>query len=424
MIIFAPIDMKALLTLFTSLLILVIANAQDNSDTTHPIPVTDTSLRIRNLNPYFTLHVDSSLSYKLEINKEISNYYWYLKNSPVGLRINKDNGLLTFKADKAYFLSGRLKYDVEYKVQLGVQNLNNPADKADTVFTIVFFNTEIIQSKIRPSVSATVTVDEGDTARFVLNCENGNFPIEYINFESSIPIKPEYTITKCKDEFVWWIPYDFVKDNDSGKVKIFRLLFVGADKFRNKDTAIVRVIVRDAINYPQKKQEYDKLVSDYNRYIQQLKFTFRTLDKKIKHTRNKRVAFDMTSSSSALAGTILSTSKSEEQKNVGRVLPAVGVTLVPVKEAVAPNKVNDQNSVSLVRTSIRRLEYILQENGLVGEKDPDIVTKTTKMRTDLKQIQLQLIDVPLEEINTDDPKNANKYFDDPKVNRKYRNKKK
>ena len=417
--------MKALLTLLTGLFILLSTKAQDIPDTVHAIPPpVDTSLRIRNLNPYFTLHVDSSLSYKLEINKEITNYYWYLKNSPVGLRINKDNGLLTFKADKAYFLSGRLKYDVEYKVQLGVQNLNNPVEKTDTVFTIVFFNTEIIQSKIRPSVSSTVTVDEGDTARFVLNCENGNFPIEYINFESSIPIKPEYTITKCKDEFVWWIPYDFVKDNDAGKIKEFRLLFVGADKFRNKDTASVRIIVRDAINYPQKKQEYDKLVNDYNRYIQQLKFTFRTLDKKIKKTRNSRVAFDMTASSSALAGTILSTSKNEDQKNVGRVLPAVGVTLVPVKEAVSPNKVNDQNSVSLVRTSIRRLEYILQENGLVGEKDPDILTKTTKMRTDLKQIQLQLIDVPLEEINFDDPKEVNKYFDDPKVNRKYRNKKK
>lgn len=415
--------MKPFLTLVTVLFLFLNAAAQEVTDTTIQHPATDTVLRIRNLNPYFTVHVDSSLSYKLEINKEQKNYYWYLKNSPVGLRINKDNGTLTFKAEKAYFLSGRLKYDVEYKVQLGVQSLDNPADKTDTLFTIVFFNTEIIQSKIRPSVSASITVDEGDTARISLNCENGNFPIEYINFESSIPIKPEYQITKCKDEFVWFIPYDFVKDNDAGKVKEFRLLFVGADKFRNKDTAIVRVVVRDAINYPLKKQEYEKLVADYNRYIIQLKFSFRTLDKKIKKTRNSRVAFDMTSSSSALAGTILSTSKNEDQKNVGRVLPAVGVTLVPVKEAVSPNKVNDQNSVSLVRTSIRRLEYILQENALLGEKDPDIVTKTTKLRTDLKQIQLQLIDVPLEEINIEDPKEAAKYFESKKVNRKYRSRK-
>ncbi|MFY7840733.1 MAG: hypothetical protein ACOVP7_10685 [Lacibacter sp.] len=412
--------MKPLLTLVTVLFLFLQSQAQEVTDTTIQHPATDTVLRIRNLNPYFTVHVDSSLAYKLEINKEQKNYYWYLKNSPVGLRINKDNGTLTFKAEKAYFLSGRLKYDVEYKVQLGVQSLDNPADKADTMFTIVFFNTEIIQSKIRPSVSASITVDEGDTARISLNCENGNFPIEYINFESSIPIKPEYQITKCKDDFVWFIPYDFVKDNDPAKTKEFRLLFIGADKFRNKDTAVVRVVVRDAINYPLKKQEYDKLVTDYNRYIIQLKFTFRTLDRKIKKTRNSRVAFDMTSSSSALAGTILSTSKNEDQKNVGRVLPAVGVTLVPVKEAVSPNKVNDQNSVSLVRTSIRRLEYILQENGLVSEKDPEIVAKTAKMKADLKQIQQQLIDVPLEEINIEDPKEAAKYFESKKVNRKYR----
>ncbi len=414
--------MKRTITLCLSLLFLLQIRAQEKTDTI-PTPDVDTVLRIRNLNPYFTLHVDSSLSYKLDINKEQSNYYWYLKNSPLGLRINKDNGLLTFKAEKAYFLSGKLKYDVEYKVQLGVQSLHKASEKMDTFFTIVFFNTEIIPSKIRPSVSSPVTVDEGDTIRFQLSCENGNFPIEMINFESSIPIKSLSSISKCSDEFAWWIPFDFVKDNDSGKVKIFKLLFIGTDKFRNRDTALVRVVVRDAINYPLKKQEYDKVVSDYNKYIQQLKFTFRTMDKKIRKTRSSRIAFDMTSSSTALAGTILSTSSNDSQKTIGRVLPAVGVTLVPVKEAVSPNKVNDQNSVSMVRTSIRRLEYILSENTLIGEKDPDIIQKTTKLKTDLKQIQLQLIDVPLEEIQETNSKDANKYFDDPKVNKKYRSKK-
>src|SRR6187402_2727994 len=68
----------------------------------------DSTLRIINLNPYFTLHVDSSLYYQLQINKNPENYFWFLKNSPIGLRINKDNGLLSFKAEKAYFLSGRL----------------------------------------------------------------------------------------------------------------------------------------------------------------------------------------------------------------------------------------------------------------------------------------------------------------------------
>src|SRR6188768_1782349 len=61
----------------------------------------------------------------LRINKNQADYYWYLKNSPVGLKIDKDNGVLTFKAEKSYFLSGRLKYDYEYKVNIGIQNLNN-----------------------------------------------------------------------------------------------------------------------------------------------------------------------------------------------------------------------------------------------------------------------------------------------------------
>src|SRR5215475_13602739 len=110
-------------------------------------PVQDSVLRIVNLSPYFTLHVDSTMNYGLEINKNPSNYYWYLKNSPLGLKINKDNGVLTFKADKSYFLSGRLKYDYPYKVMVGVQNLKNPGERVDTTFTIQFFTTEIVPSR-------------------------------------------------------------------------------------------------------------------------------------------------------------------------------------------------------------------------------------------------------------------------------------
>src|SRR5262249_3360145 len=98
----------------------------------------DSSLRIINLNPYFTQHVDSSLSYQFQINRDKSKYYWFLKNSPVGLKIDKDDGLLTFKAEKSYFLSGKLKYDFPYKVAIGVQNLLNPTDRVDTSFTLLF----------------------------------------------------------------------------------------------------------------------------------------------------------------------------------------------------------------------------------------------------------------------------------------------
>src|SRR5690606_31791155 len=67
----------------------------------------DTVLRIINLNPYFTLHVDSILQYRMELNKNPEDYYWYLKNSPIGVRLNKDNGLLTVKVEKSYFFSGK-----------------------------------------------------------------------------------------------------------------------------------------------------------------------------------------------------------------------------------------------------------------------------------------------------------------------------
>ncbi len=410
-------------TCFLLLLFTVLSSAaQEIKDTIHM--GADAPLRIRNLNPYFTLHVDSMLTYQFQINKNQEQYYWYLKNSPVGLKINKDNGLLSFKAEKAYFLSGKLKYDYEYKVRIGVQHLDLPSERIDTFFTLVFFNTEMNVSKVKPSVTGSITADEGDTVRFALLCETGNFPLETIVFESNIPIKSSSPVYGCNDEFSWFIPYEFVKDNDSGRIKNLKLFFIGTDKFKNRDTAVVKITVRDAINYPLKKQEYEMVVTDYRRYMQQLKFTFRTLDKKIRRTKNTRIAFDITSASSAMAGTILGTSSSENNKNLARVLPGVGVTMVPVKEAISPTKVYDQNSASLVRNNIRRMEYLLSENTLVGEKDPEILVKTARLRNELKQIQLQLIDVPLEEIMESDSQNANDYFDDPKVNKKYRLKKK
>lgn len=39
------------------------------------LPETDITLRIVNLNPYFSLHVDSMLSYQLAINKDEKKYY-------------------------------------------------------------------------------------------------------------------------------------------------------------------------------------------------------------------------------------------------------------------------------------------------------------------------------------------------------------
>jgi hypothetical protein len=106
-------------------------------------------------------------------------------------------------------------------------------------------------------------------------------------------------------------------------------------------------------------------------------------------------------------------------QTTGKILPSVGVALVPVKEAVAPNKNDEKNSASLVRNDNKRLQYLLTDNILIGDKDPDIVKKISKMKDELQQVQLQLIDVPLVDDNVN-PKELDEYFNNPKVNKKYR----
>jgi hypothetical protein len=383
----------------------------------------DSTLRIINLSPYFTLHVDSSFSYKLQINKDSSRYYWYLRNSPLGLRINKDNGQLTFRAEKSYFLSGKLKYDVNYKVDIGVQNLHDPAERVDTFFTIVFYNTDIIPSHVKPSVSTTLTVDEGDSVNFKVECDNGSFPIESITFYSNMPLKNYTQVKKCDDDFTWSPGYDFVKETDSAKVKVLILYFVGVTKFQVRDTGIVKIVVRDALNYPLALHEYDQQVRAINGYTLRLKYTFLQLDKSVKNTKNTRTTFDITSSSTALTGSVLASAANPGVKETGAILPSVGLTLVPVKEAVAPVKTTEQNQASLIRSSIKRLDFMVQDNSLVGEHDPDIAKKTAKLKDELKQTQVQLIDIPLEMTSNMTEEQLNNYFNSPKVNKKYRTKK-
>jgi predicted HAD superfamily phosphohydrolase YqeG len=98
----------------------------------------------------------------------------------------------------------------------------------------------------------------------------------------------------------------------------------------------------------------------------------------------------------------------------------VGVALVPIKEAAVPAKVVDQNQASLIRSSIKRLEYMLTDNALIGEKDPDITPKTTKLKDELKQAQIQLIDVPVVITDNMTEEELDNYFNSPKVNKKYR----
>jgi hypothetical protein len=388
------------------------------------VPTADTTtLRIRNLNPFFNMHVDSVISYNLEINKDESKYYWFLRNSPPGLRINKDNGQLTMKVEKSYFLAGRLKYDTEYKVNVGVQSLDNPEERVDTFFTVIFYNTEVIPSHLKPSVSTTLTVDEGDTVSFKIQCENGTFPIENITFFANTPLK-NYTVVKsCGDDFIWSPGFDFVKETDSSKSKLLLLNFVGTSRFSTRDTAVVRIVVRNALNFDVALQDYQHTVRTVGYYILQLKYTFLQLDKKVKGVKTTRTTFDLTSSTTALTGSILASSTNQDTKQIGAILPGVGVSLVPIKEAVAPQKVYDQNQATVVRAAIKRLEFMLQDNALVGEHDPDIAKKTNKLREELKQIQVQLIDVPVEFTANISEQQLNDYFNSPKVNKKYRAKK-
>lgn len=408
--------------LFLILLSIPVLKAKSQSeDSLYSTPqMVDTALRIVNLNPYFSLHVDSMLTYQLAINKDETRYYWYLKNSPIGLKINKDNGLLSFKADKSFFLSGKLKYDIEYPVRLGVQNLSDAQEKVDTGFTLVFYNTDVLMPRVKLSVGGTITVDEGEPVNFRVQCEDGNFPIDDMMFTSNISIGNYKPVRTCDDEFSWTPPFDFVKETDSAKVKILNLSFIGSSRFKTRDTAMVRVIVKDALNYPLAKQEYEMVVSNMKTYLLKLKYTFLQVDKKIKKNKSARTSFDLTSATTALTGTVLTTTGGVSAQTAGKILPSVGVALVPVKEATAPNKVMEQNQASLIRSSIKRLEYIMYDYTLVGDRDPNISGKTSKLKEELKQSQMQLIDVPIDVTNEMTEKDLNDYFNSPKVNKKYR----
>ncbi|MCF8214358.1 MAG: hypothetical protein K9I92_04330 [Chitinophagaceae bacterium] len=395
-------------------------------DTIIPIPAEpinlDTLLRIINLNPFFTLQVDSTLMYDLQINKPSEFYFWYLKNAPIGVKIDKNTGLLYFKAEKSYFKSGKLKYDIPYKVEVGVQNLRDAKDRIEESFTIMFYSTEVVVSRLKPTIGNTVLLEEGDSIKFRVQCETGSFPVEQITINSNLPISNFKSVNKCDDEFGWMVPYDFIRDNDTARQKILVLQFIGTDKFRNSDTATVRVFIRPGINYPQKNQEHLQVTNEMKKYVTNLKLTFFVISTNIKKTKNTRTGFDITGSSTAMLGTIISsTGTTTGAKNMGKVLPSVGLTLVPVKEAVSPNKVQEQNTASQVRATIKRLDYMMTENMTIGDRDPDILAKTRKLRDELKQSQLQLVDLPLVEF---DPRysqdDAEKYFNNPKVNKKYK----
>ena len=397
-------------------------NKDSISNLPAPKQEADSVLRIVNLSPFFSLQADSTLTYDFKINRPMEQYFWYIKSAPVGLRIDKNTGLLFFRADKNLFKSARLKYDVPYKVEFGVQNLRNASERIDTSFNLLFFSTEINVTRLKPTVGNFVQLEEGDTIRFRIQCEEGSFPIDQITINANQPITNFKPVKKCNDEFEWTVPYDFIREGDTTRQKLLVLQFIGTDTYRNSDTATVRLFIKPGVNYPQKMQEYKLIADEIKKYIKDLKLTFFILSNEIEQTKKNRTYFDIGSSSTAMFGTILSTSAtSDGAKNFGKVLPSLGLTLVPVKETVSPNKVQEQNIASQVRGTIKRLDFMLSEYGLVGEKDIDILSKTRKLKDELKQSQLQLIDLPLVEFDTKyTQEEAEKYFNNPKVNKKYK----
>ena len=52
-------------------------------DSIKPVFSFDTTLRIKNFSPYFTLHVDSTLDYRFEINKDPKQYYYFLNQEQI-----------------------------------------------------------------------------------------------------------------------------------------------------------------------------------------------------------------------------------------------------------------------------------------------------------------------------------------------------
>src|SRR6185312_11233156 len=104
---------------------------------------------------------------------------------------------------------------------------------------------------------------------------------ESITYYSNYPIRSTTPVTRCGDQFTWVAPYDFIKDDEKINERQLQIKFVGIDKFFNRDTAIVNVLVKQTINYPYRMMQYNKISDDIERYIVQLKNTFRSLDQKV-----------------------------------------------------------------------------------------------------------------------------------------------
>ena len=78
----------------------------------------------------------------------------------------------------------------------------------------------------------------------------------------------------------------------------------------------ISIAIRPGINYPQKYLEHKKVSDEMKEYIQNLKLTFYVLSKNIKSNKSTRTAFDITGSSTALAGTVIATTATSPMSRI------------------------------------------------------------------------------------------------------------
>jgi len=125
-------------------------------------------------------------------------------------------------------------------------------------------------------------------------------------------------------------------------------------------------------------QEYERTVKECNLHPS-TEIAFVQLDKKVK-IQTTRTTFDMTSGSTGpwedciLIDWLQQAHKLQERSCPEQSCPGPG------KESVVRRKLRRQNSASLIRSSIKRMEYHSMKYP-DRRKDPDIVKKINKLKT-------------------------------------------
>ncbi len=90
----------------------------------------------------------------------------------------------------------------------------------------------------------------------------------------------------CDDNFEWVPGYDFVTEKDAKGERIVNLEFIGTTNFNFADTARVKVVVKDGLNYDIATKEYNDALRLMKIWILRYKYTFYQLDKKIKKQKD------------------------------------------------------------------------------------------------------------------------------------------